>query len=65
MNTPYFVFYRIFAFIILWLILTFILLLTGIFVWLLLERERNWLLKRLLDALPGEVRMELFLDIYH
>jgi len=53
MNTPYLAFYRIFAFIILWLILTFILLPTGIVVWMLLERERNWLLKRLLDALPG------------
>jgi hypothetical protein len=63
MNTPYLAFYRTFAFIILWLIVTFILLPTGIVDWLLLERGRNWLLKSSLDALPGEVRTGLFLDM--
>jgi hypothetical protein len=56
-------FHRVLGCILILIIISCIALVAGIFVCVLLERERGILLKRLLNASPGEERTELFLGM--
>ena len=56
-------FHKILGCILILIIVSCIALVAGILVCVLLERERGILLKRLLNASPGEERNELLLDM--